>query len=282
MDGNVLLAFIFTLLAGLSTGIGSALAFFTNRTNTRFLAASLGFSAGVMIYVSFVELLNRATQELIRYLGDARLGTWAATGAFFVGMALIAIIDKFVPEAENPHEAHTIEEMRDVFHCDHAPSKRKPARTHDDTRHLMRTGAMTALVIGIHNFPEGLAAFMSAMQDTTIGLSVSISIAVHNIPEGIAVSIPIYYATGSRRKAFRWSFLSGLAEPLGALTAYLVLMPFMTPVVSGMILAGVAGIMVFISLDELLPSAEKYGEHHLSVYGAGIGMMVMAASLSLL
>ncbi len=272
MDDSVVIAFAFTLLAGLSTGIGSALAFFADRTNTRFLAGSLGFSAGVMLYVSFVELLAGATRGLTESMGSVSAGTWAATGAFFGGMAFIAIIDKFVPEVENPHEVKKIEEM----------SVSPNAEESGDARHLMRMGTMTALVIGIHNFPEGLATFISTIQDTGIGFSIAIAIAIHNIPEGIAVSVPIFYATGDRRKAFFWSFLSGLTEPLGALIGYLVLSPFMTPTVSGLVLAGVAGIMVFISLDELLPAAEKYGEHHLSIYGAVAGMMVMAASLLLL
>lgn len=265
-NDNLLSAFLLTLLAGLSTGIGSALAFFANRTNTRFLAGSLGFSAGVMIYVSFVELFASARLDLARALGGARAGSLAATAAFFGGMAVIALIDKLVPEADNPHEVKGVEDMR------------RPR--HDaDSRRLLRTGVVTALVIAIHNFPEGLATFMTALRDPKIGLTIAIAIAIHNIPEGIAVSVPVFYATGDRKKAFLWSFLSGLTEPLGALTGYLVLRPFMTPTVAGATVAAVAGIMVFISLDELLPSAEKYGEHHLSIYGAVLGMLVMAASL---
>ena len=267
MDDNVPLAFAFTLLAGLSTGVGSALAFFANRTNTRFLAASLGFSAGVMLYVSFMELLSRALADLAVAAGGKSKGEWLGMAAFFGGIFFIGIIDKLVPEAENPHEVKKVEEMR-------------PGG--GNARSLMRMGTMTALVIGIHNFPEGLATFMSTMGDASIGLSIAVAVAIHNIPEGIAVSVPIYYATGDRRKAFMWSFLSGLTEPLGALVGYLALRNFMTPTVSAMVLAAVAGIMVYISLDELLPSAEKYGEHHLSIYGAVAGMLVMAASLLLL
>jgi ZIP family zinc transporter len=137
----------------------------------------------------------------------------------------------------------------------------------------------TALAIGIHNFPEGLATFTAALTDPGIGIAIAVAIAIHNIPEGIAVSIPIYYATGNRKKAFLLSFLSGLAEPVGALVGYLILMPFLSPVVFGVLFAAVAGIMVFISLDELLPSAREYGEHHLSIYGLIAGMLVMAISL---
>lgn len=145
----------------------------------------------------------------------------------------------------------------------------------------MRMGVFTALAIGIHNFPEGLATFVSALQEPSVALPIVVAIAIHNIPEGIAVSVPIYQATGSKCKAFNYSFLSGLAEPLGALIGWLILLPIMNDIVYGVIFAGVAGIMVFISFDELLPAAQEYGEHHLSLYGLISGMGVMAVSLLL-
>jgi ZIP family zinc transporter len=267
--GNVLFAFALTLFAGLSTGIGSAMAFFAKRTNTRFLSLALGFSAGVMIYVSFVEIFDEARRVLSDEYGD-RTGTVYTVLAFFCGMLVIALIDKLIPSEENPHEVHSIEEMSEK-----GKKKKKD-------RKLMRMGLLTALAIGIHNFPEGLATFTAALQDPGIGIAIAIAIAIHNIPEGIAVSVPIYYATGDKRKAFRLSFLSGLSEPIGALIGYLILMPFMGPLTFGILFASVAGIMVFISLDELLPAAREYGEHHLSIYGMVGGMAVMAVSLLLL
>ena len=143
-------------------------------------------------------------------------------------------------------------------------------------------GLLTALAIGIHNFPEGLATFTAALDDATLGVAIAVAIAIHNIPEGIAVSVPIYQATGNRKKAFYLSFLSGLAEPVGALIGYLILMPFISPGVLGAVFAIVAGIMVFISLDELLPAAREWGEHHISIYGVISGMAIMALSLILL
>jgi ZIP family zinc transporter len=269
---NIFLAFGLTLLAGLSTGIGSTLAFWTKRTNTRFLSVSMGFSAGVMIYVSFVEILNEARDTLTGVWGQS-LGAWGTVLAFFAGMGLIAVIDKFVPSAENPHEAHTVEEM--------SLSRREHADKHHDMSALRRTGIFTAVAIAIHNFPEGLATFASALIDPSLGLAIAAAVAIHNIPEGIAVSVPIFYATGDRKKAFLYSFLSGLAEPAGALAGYLLLLPFLSPAVFGLLFAAVAGIMVFISFDELLPAAEEYGEHHLSLYGLICGMAVMALSLLL-
>lgn len=270
---TVLFAFGLTLLAGLATGIGSALAFFTRTTNTRFLSVALGFSAGVMIYVSFVEILTKAKTELTAAVGIGP-GTWLTVGAFFGGIALIALIDWLVPNYENPHELHSIEEMEQGL-------ENLPRDKSHDFGKLHRMGIFTALAIGIHNFPEGLATFSAALTDPHLGVAIATAIAIHNIPEGIAVSVPIYYATGSRRKAFKYSFLSGLAEPVGALVGFLILLPFFSPTLFGTLFAGVAGIMVFISFDQLLPAAQEFGEHHLSIIGLIGGMAVMAVSLLL-
>ncbi len=261
---TIFYAFLLTLLAGLSTGIGSLIALLAKRTNRRFLSVSLGFSAGVMVYVSMIEIFAKAQSALTAQLGQ-RPGSWATVAAFFGGMLFIAVIDKLIPAEKNPHEVKLVEQENA------APPARK----------LMRMGVFTALAIAIHNFPEGLATFVSALQSPSIAIPIVVAIAIHNIPEGIAVSVPIYQATGSRKKAFCYSFLSGLAEPLGALIGWLLLMPIMTDTVFGIIFAAVAGIMVFISFDELLPAAREYGEHHLSIYGLISGMGVMAVSLLL-
>lgn len=262
---HVLLAFLLTLLAGLSTGIGSALAFFARRTNKRLLSLSLGFSAGVMIYISFQEILATAGRSLTSALGSPA-GGWAATASFFGGILIIAVIDRLVPSYENPHEPRPIEQMSG------AP----------DGARLSRVGLLAALAIGIHNFPEGMASFIAALEDPAIGATIAVAIAIHNIPEGIAVSVPVFFATGSRKRAFWWSLLSGLAEPLGAVIGYVLLAPFFTPTLFGVMLGAVAGIMVFISLDELFPAAREYGEGHLAIYGLIAGMAVMAVSLLLL
>jgi len=279
---NVLFAFLLTLFAGLCTGIGSALAFFTKKSNTKFLSVSLGFSAGVMIYVSMIEIYFKAKDSLVSELGLEK-GSWITAIAFFGGMFIIGLIDRLIPSSENPHEMHSIEEMNsdhpdETHHLEQIKKREEAQRNHK----LLRMGMFTALAIAIHNFPEGLATFIAALYDPSIAIPIAIAIAIHNIPEGIAVSVPIYFATGSRRKAFLYSFLSGLAEPLGALIGYVLLMPYLTPTVMGIVFAIVAGIMVFISLDELLPSAREYGEHHLAIYGLVSGMMVMAVSLLLL
>jgi ZIP family zinc transporter len=270
---SVLFAFGLTLFAGLATGIGSALAFFTDKTNTKFLSIALGFSAGVMIYVSMIEIFVKAKDALTAAHG-LKLGSWITVAGFFGGMLFIGLIDRLLPESENPHEAHTVEEMT------HSGTEHVSTH-HEHSQKLMRTGVFTALAIAIHNFPEGLATFTAALNDPSLGVAIAVAIAIHNIPEGIAVSVPVYYATGSRLKAFKLSFLSGLSEPVGALVGYLLLSRFMNDTVFGVLFASVAGIMVFISVDELLPSAREYGEAHLSIYGLVAGMMVMAVSLLL-
>lgn len=270
MEGNVLLALGLTLFAGLATGIGSLLAFFTSRTNTKFLSVALGFSAGVMIYVSLVEIFVKAKDSLTAVLGPTQ-GYWMTLVGFFGGILFIALIDRFIPKANNPHEVRTVEDVNAVT-----------LKPEIDEERLMKMGLFTALAIAIHNFPEGIATFMATLQDPNVGIAIAIAVAIHNIPEGIAVAVPIYFATGNRRKAFNLSFLSGLAEPVGAFVAFLFLMPFLNDVMFGIIFAGVAGIMVFISLDELLPAAKKYDETHLSIYGLVAGMAVMAISLVIL
>ncbi len=268
MHENLLLAFGLTLVAGLATGIGSLIAFFSSTTNNKFLSVSLGFSAGVMIYVSLIEIFVKAQDSLVSALGNT-IGQWTTVGSFFGGMLLIALIDRFIPEQGNPHELKKVEDMNE------------PVTDFRKNHELMKMGTFTALAIGIHNFPEGIATFTSALQDPGLGIAIAFAIAIHNIPEGIAVAVPIYFATGDKKKAFRLSFLSGLAEPVGAIFAFLILMPFLNDVMFGVIFAAVAGIMIFISLDELLPAAKKYDEAHYSIYGVVGGMAVMALSLLL-
>jgi len=263
---NFWLAVLLTSFAGLSTGAGSLIALYAKRTNTKFLSVSLGFSAGVMIYVSFVELFFESRRILIENMG--KNGEWTCVSMFFLGFGVFAVIDKLVPNYENPHEMHRIEELAD----------KKQA---EKFKKLYRVGILMAIAIAVHNFPEGIVTFLSVMVDVKLGVAIAFAVAIHNIPEGIAVSIPIFYATGSRKKAFLYSFLSGLAEPVGGILGYFILKPFINEVVIGIVFALIAGIMVFISFDSLLPSAEKYGRHHLAILGLVIGMIVMAISLLL-
>ena len=274
MEINLSFAILLTVLAGLSTGIGSAIAFFIRTPKYSYLAALLGFSAGVMIYISFTELLGMAIKDV---------GFVIANIAFFIGILLIAVIDILVP--------HEFEEEHTSKGTRFGSSKERPLNRSGlpqklavpPQSSLMRSGVLLALGIAIHNFPEGLVTFScAATGDVAFGIMIAVAVAIHNIPEGIAVSVPIFYATGSRRRAFTYSFLSGIAEPVGALIGYAILLPFLTPTLLSCTLAFVAGIMIYISLDEILPLAHRYGQEHLVIIGVGVGMLVMAASLFLL
>jgi ZIP family zinc transporter len=276
MEGSILFAFGLTLLAGLCTGIGSVFVLLFRKPSLRVLSFGLGFSAGVMVFLSLVELLPEAGNQIAEELGETT-GAWLAAGCFFGGILLSAIIDKLVPDPENPHEAVSREDLeRAVDGTVDAPAESA------SKRRLARVGLLTTVVIGIHNFPEGMATFVSAMADVSLGLSVAIAVAIHNIPEGISVAVPVFFATGSRKKAVWQSFATGLAEPLGALVVWLALTPFLGDAVVGAMLAGVAGIMVFISFDELLPTAREYGHGHTEIVGIVLGMALMSVSLLLL
>jgi len=274
---NVAIALGLTLLAGLATGLGSLVVFVARRPNLTLLSFGLGFSGGVMVYVSLVELLPQATNAIAHSHGPGK-GSWIATGCFFGGIAISALIDSLVPEPENPHEVVSLDAMR------RAKAEGETAATTATPvadPALARMGLLSALAIAIHNVPEGMATFAAALADTSLGISIAVAVAIHNIPEGIAVAVPLFFATHNRQKAFMYSFASGLAEPAGGLLVYLVLLPFMSDAVVGGMLATAGGIMVFISFDELLPAAREYGQGHTAITGVILGMAVMAVSLLL-
>ena len=257
-------AFLLTLLAGIATVGGAAAAFFTRRTNIRVLAIALGFSGGVLIFISFVELFSNAMHSLQKLSAN---GTLYAMLAFFGGMAVACLIDRLVPEADNPHEMRSMEEVQDA-----------PA----DCRKLQQVGIRFAAAVALHKFPEGLAVFAASLGGLQTGIPVALAMALHNIPEGVAVSVPVYYATGSRKKAFLYASLTGLADPLGGLLGYWLLAPFLTDILLNSIYAAVAGVMVFVALDGLLPMAHKYGEHHVVIYSLMTGMVFMALGITVL
>jgi ZIP family zinc transporter len=231
----------------------------------------MGFSAGVMIYVSFVEILDKSKYAFTQLYANGLIGESLAVLSFFAGIALSAFIDRLIPDDVNPHETKSNSELSEL----------KPQNQSSILKNssLKRTGIFTALAIGIHNFPEGFATFVSALEDLSIGITIAFAIAIHNIPEGMAVSLPIYHATGDKKSAFWYATLSGLAEPIGAVVGFFLLFPFMGEATLGITFGMVAGIMVYISFDELLPAARVYGNAHTTVAGITIGMLVMALSL---
>ena len=278
MNG-ILSALIITLIAGSATGLGGALVLFKKKLSSNFLAAALGLSAGVMIFISLAEMFPQAQAEIMGIEGFTH-GKAYVLLAFFVGIGIITLIDFLIPEYENPHEASGL--SLDA----HTPAVGMLEQTGNE-KALQRLGLMSALAIAIHNFPEGIATFIGALNDPQMGTGITFAIAIHNIPEGIAVAIPIYYATKSKGKALLLATLSGMSELIGALLCLAVTSIFGVELSGNgpafpLILAAVAGIMIYISLDELLPTAEKYGKHHIAIAGVVAGMAIMGASLLLL
>lgn len=289
MEGTFYNALLCTLFAGLATGIGGAIIMFVKKFSPKILSASLGFSAGVMILISLVELFPEAQHSLSAIYGE-KPGLFYTLLAFFGGMGVIALIDNLVPSYENPHEVneHTLEVHDSAvgnnnvqLNIEESRTKGTVSEKNDNAKKLMRLGILSSIVIAVHNFPEGLATFVTAMDDPKLGFSIAFAIALHNIPEGIAVAIPIYYATKKRFRAVFNATLSGLAEPLGGILGYVLLSQILSDSFMGIILAAVAGIMVYISLDELLPTAESYGAHHVAIIGVITGMAFMGFGMLL-
>lgn len=253
--GDVTTAFFLATFAGISTGLGSLIAFLVPNLRFTWLSVLLGFAAGAMIYISFVDLLAESVGSL---------GFFRANAAFFLGILGMGLLDRMVGH----------------IHMDTLPDGNTSPISENSS--LRKTGLLTAVGIAMHNFPEGMAVLFSSLSSTYLGFSVAVAIAIHNIPEGVAVSVPIYYSSGSRKKAFAYSFFSGLTEPLGAGIGYFLLFPFLTPEILFFMLAAVGGVMVFICFDELLPIAIRYGDEHLAFLGVFSGMLVVSLSLYLM
>ena len=283
---QIFIAMFLTIFAGFSTAIGSVIAFFSKKDDLRVLSFGLGFSAGVMIYISFMEILPTALKDFKGYY-NSNLAELLGLLCFFGGIGISLLIDRLIPEDVNPHEPK--DDLSELKICPLPPRGKAPPKFHPgenlkqiNTKALRRTGIFTALAIGIHNFPEGFATFISSLDNLNLGIMIAIAVAIHNIPEGLAVSLPIYHATNDKKKAFIYSMLSGLAEPLGAFVGMLLLLPFIGELTLAISFAFVAGIMIFISFDELLPAARTYDKAHDSLYGLIAGMFVMALSLNFL
>ena len=251
LDKNSIFPLILSTIAGLSTVLGAVIVFFTKNRNERFLTFALGFSAGVMITVSFTDLFPTAENAISKYHGKVSGILWSIL-FLLIGALMAYLIDSFIPAEEKG----TVPKVKNDF---------------DN----FRVGLVSTIALMIHNFPEGIATFVSSYQDTRLGLSVTFAIALHNIPEGIAIAMPIYFATKSRFKAIKYSFLSGMAEPLGALIAFLCLKPFINELILGIIFAVVCGIMLYISFAELIPSSRKYGYTRISLASIFLGICIM-------
>lgn len=265
MSSSIISALIITTIAGMATCVGALIGFFVKRTDKRAISFSLGFSAGLMIYISLAEILYHARSDISQTMGIEK-GTLIATMVFFGGILLTALLDKAIGRIVHRHEYSSVDEVSPKSHV----------------RKMAHAGIMTAIALALHNFPEGVAVFISSINDPKVGLSIAIAIALHNIPEGIAIAVPIYYATRSKMKAFGYAFIAGLIQPVGALAAYLILLPFITPVLLSCTYALVAGIMIYISFIELLPNAYRMEESSSTNAGLFAGMAVMAIALLML
>lgn len=266
IPNNIGLAFSLTMLAGLTTAIGGAIAFVTKKDNLKTLSVGLGFSAGVMIFVSLVDIIPNS--EALLKVNFPNLYQWLVFGGFILGIVVSVLIDYFLPDHVDTEE---------LLHPD-APEE----DNHFKHYKLKRAGMLTAIAICVHNFPEGMATFLTTTQNITLGLSVALAIAIHNIPEGIAVALPIYHVTGKKRYAMLYAALSGITEPIGALVGMFIFGLFIPQILVGFLMAAVGGIMTYISFDTLLPLAKEYGNWHLSIVGIMSGILFIWLSLILL
>lgn len=242
-----------TLLAGGATFIGALFGIIGQKPSNRVLAFSLGFAAGIMLLISLMEMLPAALKT------EGLSSSWAY-GMFALGLLGYFLLDRLLPH-EHPHDL--------VINASQ-PKK------------LKRTALLLTLGISLHNFPEGIATFVTASTDLELGMGIALAVAIHNLPEGLVVAGPVYAATGSKIKALTWAGLSGVAEVLGGVLAFLVLGPHLSPVFVAAIMAAVAGIMVALSIDELMPLAKELDPGNNPSYGVLCGMAVMGFSLTLL
>jgi len=302
---DIMFAFLLTIVAGTATGVGALAILFTKKTSKKFLSICLSFSAGVMLYISFADILLEAFEDLEYTLGDG-MGYLVATVAFFSGILLIAIIDKLIPHNDEISELveYTDAERRGLGQSPTEITKKateslsegsvagvSPAERRGfggsapieikDKQDLKRTGVMAAIAIAMHNLPEGIIVFMAALHDPAMGIAIALAIVLHNIPEGVSTAAPIYYSTGSKAKAFLFAFGTGYVQPIGALIAWFLMRNVFDNMeaVFGIAFAVVAGIMVYVSIHQLLPAAQKFGKHHVVMKWLFAGMAVMALSL---
>lgn len=263
------LAFVVTLLAGLSTCVGGWLGTYTRVLRRDVLAAALAFAAGIMITISVVEIAPSAVVSLRDLRGEWQALLWAG-GALLVGALSVVVIDKVIPHEVNPAELGGGEQL-DRINAGELDAQ------------LLRSGMLLALVVGLHNLPEGLATFVSTLKEPTGGITLAVAIAIHNVPEGLAVAAPIYAATRSKAQAMIWATLSGLAEPVGAVMGYLALRAVIPEEWLVISLALVAGMMLAVSFLELLPAARRYQTHYSqTLVGFLLGAVIMVLSLQLL
>lgn len=254
LDNQSFIPLLLSLLAGLSTVIGAFIVFFSKSENKKLITFSLAFSAGVMITISFTDLFPTAESTLSKYHGKP-IGIFFSLLFLIIGAIMAMLINYFVPEQDN-----------------------NATRNRSSDSKLYRLGFVSMIALTLHNFPEGIATFVSAYENTALGIYIAIAISLHNIPEGISIAMPIYYSTGSKLKAFKYTFYSGIAEPIGAFMAFFFLKPFINDIILSIIFAIVAGIMLYIAFAELIPASRKYGYHKTYIFSVFLGICIIPIS----
>jgi len=276
-------ALLLPMGAGLSTVVGAFACYCISmeeikKGQSKFLAGSLSYAAGVMIYVSFVALWPEAKEQFESGGTEDELLVHLYTGlSFFAGIIMgfgfKECVNRIDDQRNIRKESHQNKnglsvEMQSDIAKGHGSQEvgnksEEPSvivvATNEDARRakILRTGIITAVSIAVHNFPEGLVAFLAAVADWEVGVVTAFAIAVHNIPEGISIAVPYYYASDSMWKAFLVSFLAGLAELFGALIGWAILDDIWGGEAFGALFALTAGIMVYISIAELMPFARN-------------------------
>ena len=278
MENSYLIALILSTLAGLSTVLGGFVTFFIKENSLKFLSFGLGLSAGVMLFISLVDLYPESCEMIKSRLGENYL--FLAILFFAIGILTAVLIDYFIPD-HLQSQMFTKQLGANEQHIDSTDCK-EDENAIISIGKIKKAGILTAVVVAIHNLPEGLATFFLTAQDVMLGIGIVVAIAIHNIPEGMAISIPVYQATHSKRKAFLYSFLSGMAEPIGGIVGFVIIKSLFPNLCIGILFSLVAGIMTYISLDTLLPLSKDYDTGHYSISGVVLGLLIMGIALVLL
>lgn len=238
------IALIITTIAGLSTVLGGCIVFFKIKNREKFISFCLSFSLSVMITISVIDLVPSSFIELNNSFSLLK-SIFITILLFVVGAILVNILDRNIKVSKSKNS------------------------------NLYKLGILNMIALMLHNFPEGIATFMTSYSDLSIGISLSLAIMMHNIPEGISIAVPLYYSTGKKGRGILYTFISALAEPLGAIVAFLFLKQYINMLTISYVLIIVAGIMITISINELFPEAIKYNESKQIKLGMLLGVVVI-------
>ena len=254
----MLFALTLTTLAGLSTGLGGLVVLLFKRPRARMMAFSMGFAGGVMLTVSLSDMLPHTVEAYSDTMGRFPAAL-ASASLCVMGMLIALLLERCIPD-----------EKELAARPDGHAARGTPAINPG----ALRSAMVTTAAIVLHNLPEGILTLFTSYASPTLG-------ALHNIPEGIAISVPVYYATNSRVRGALYALLSGLAEPAGALLAFFLLRSFISPLFLNGLIATIAGIMIYVSISELIPEGFSYGRRGYTVGGLVAGILAMSVGIYL-